>query len=117
MTSRQTGSGGRGRGDRERLEQNRTETSTLGGQGYFYLLFSVPWRTQRHYTASAASMSVDLLQGRGHLALTSAPGWPRAWLPPHREGAYVGPEPWQDPGITQAISSSTGGVFTIILIC
>lgn len=58
------GFSGRGRGDRERLEQNRTEerlSSTLGGQGYFYLLFMMPQRPQRHYTASTARM--DLLQG------------------------------------------------------
>lgn len=43
---------------------DRTEerlSSTLGGQGYFYLLFLMPRRPQRHYTASTARM--DLLQG------------------------------------------------------
>lgn len=78
-----------GEGEERERGWNRTEerrASILGGQGYFYLLCSVPWRPQRHYTASAASLANGLALGLRPPSLKplppdAGPHWSRAWLP------------------------------------
>lgn len=77
----------------------------LGGQGYFYFLFSLPWRPTK------ASSKVPATRRQPPAAC------PQCLAAPKRKPE--GPEPWQDPETSQGdgVGSSTGGVLAIILIC